>query len=125
MSDNIDNNQKIRGDELEFAEIIDVSTTSLAKELDDANAPTLIDFLSLDVEGAEWLVLKDFPFDRYKFQCIAIERPNTDLDLLLDENGYRQVKHMNFDVVYVHSDFISEMNLNPRFKFAFTPTKDW
>ena len=32
-----------------------------------------IDYLSLDVEGAEFEVLKNFPFDEYKFLSITIE----------------------------------------------------
>lgn len=38
-----------------------------------ANAPALIDFLSLDVEGAEIEVLKGIDFNRHKFRFMCIE----------------------------------------------------
>lgn len=39
-----------------------VQTVSLAKILRDFAAPRVIHFLSLDVEGAEFMILKEFPF---------------------------------------------------------------
>ena len=38
-----------------------------------AKAPTLIDFLSLDVEGAELDVLKGIDFTKYNFKYMVIE----------------------------------------------------
>ena len=69
--------------------------------------------------------MKEFPFDRYKFRCMAIERPNESLDLLLEENGYRQAAHLTDDVIFVHKDFLAEVNFDPKVRFAFTPRKDW
>ena len=125
VSEDTDNSERIRGNELSKAEILDVPTTTLEKELKHANAPTLIDFLSLDIEGAEWIALRNFPFDQYKFRCMAIERPNELLDLLLDSKGYRQVAHLKYDVIYVHCDFLADVNFEPKVRFAFTPRKDW
>jgi len=125
VSDELDNSEAVRGEELRAAEIVDIKTTTLEIELDKANAPALIDFLSLDVEGAEWLVLKNFDFSKYKFRFAAIERPTPELDLLLHHNGYRQVKHSQYDVFYVHADFLADLNWAPKFEFAFTPKKEW
>lgn len=125
VSNDTDNNEKIRGKELERAEIINIKTTTLEKELESINAPSLIDFMSLDVEGAEWIVMKNFPFNKYKIRCMAIERPNKKLDILLESEGYRQVNHLMYDVIYVHKDFLGSVNFNPNIKFAFTPRKDW
>ena len=33
----------------------------------------MIDYLSLDTEGSEAMILGGFPFDRYRFRIIAIE----------------------------------------------------
>ena len=51
-------------------------------------APQVIDYLSLDVEGAEWSVLRDFPFGEFTFLALTIERPNADLMALLEKNRY-------------------------------------
>ena len=124
VGDEFDNNRAIRGEQLKSAEIIEIPTTTLKRELDRFSAPNTIDFMSLDVEGAEYLIMKNFPFDKYKFKCMAIERPNVELDLLLEMNGYIQVKHLFYDVIYAHSDFVKQINLSPKYRFALTPTKD-
>ena len=41
--------------------------------LDESNSPNLIDFLSLDVEGAEIEVLKGINHKEYRFKLICIE----------------------------------------------------
>lgn len=125
VSESTDNNFKYRSDELKKANIIEINTSTLDKELDRNNAPSLIDYMSLDVEGAEYLVLKNFPFDKYKFRCMSIERPNKQLDILLDQNNYRQVAHLKFDVIYVHQDYLKDINFYPDIKFKFTPRKNW
>lgn len=125
VGDDFDNRLEVRGRQLKSAQIIDVPTTTLQSELDKFSAPKIIDFLSLDVEGAEYLVLKNFPFDKYKFKMATIERPNVELDLLLDANGYIQIRHLHYDVVYAHSDFLDQVNLEPKHCFAFTPRKKW
>jgi len=125
VSDDTDNSESVRGEQLKHAEIIELNTTTLIVELDNINAPKLIDFLSLDIEGAEWIALRNFDFSKYRFVCMAIERPNELLDILLDEHGYRQVAHLRYDVLYVHCEFLKDVNFNPNVKFAFTPRKAW
>lgn len=44
--------------------------------LEEAGAPDLIDFLSLDVEGNELNVLKGLDFSRYRFKYLLIEARN-------------------------------------------------
>ena len=67
---------------------VDMYTVPLTEILDRFDAPVLIDYLSLDVEGAEFYVMKSFAFDKYKIRVLTIERPNQDLVDLLYENGY-------------------------------------
>lgn len=50
-------------------------SVSLATILDDMKAPTTISYLSLDIEGAELYVMEKFPFQRYKFLTLTVERP--------------------------------------------------
>lgn len=49
---------------------------TLNKILDLSDAPKIIDFLSLDVEGAEYAVLNGIDFNKYKFKYIMIECRN-------------------------------------------------
>ena len=48
-------------------------TKTLEEVLNSVNAPTVIDYLSLDVEGHEYSILSTFPFDKYKFRCMTVE----------------------------------------------------
>lgn len=49
------------------------TTTTLGAILDSFDAPAVIDYLSLDVEGAEYAILSTFPFEKYSFRCITVE----------------------------------------------------
>ena len=104
----------------EIGELIEVQTTTLQAELRKANAPKVIDFMSLDVEGHEYQIMKNFPFDEYKFKAMTIELPCKNLDLLLDSKDYCQIAHLDFDVFYCHRDYLDQVNLNPKFPFRFT-----
>ena len=102
-----------------------METTTLERELERYSAPEVIEFLSLDIEGAEYLAMKNFPFNRYKFMCACIERPTPELDFLLGKNGYVQLSHISYDVIYGHRDFIKQVNMRLKFLFAITPKKKW
>lgn len=125
VGESFDNNWLNRGLELQTAEIHKLPTTTLYYELKKFSAPAIIDFMSMDVEGAEYFILKDFPFSEYKFRAMVIERPTPSLDLLLDLHGYRQVKHLNYDVFYSHVDYLRQINHSPSIRFKFTPRKTW
>ncbi|OLP80510.1 hypothetical protein AK812_SmicGene39084 [Symbiodinium microadriaticum] len=71
----------------EWKETLSYTTTSLASVLRQFGAPSQIDFLSLDVEGAESLVMKNFPWDTYTFSVLNVERPKPDLKQWLGDNG--------------------------------------
>jgi len=51
-------------------------TRTLQTILGMHNAPKFIEFLSLDTEGSEYEILKNFPFDIYTFGAMVIERGN-------------------------------------------------
>ena len=57
--------------------------------LQQVNAPKQIDYLSLDVEGAESIVMKSFPWDTHRFSVLTVERPHTDLVGMLRRHHYR------------------------------------
>jgi len=37
------------------------------------NSPKVIDYISIDTEGSEWEIIKNFDFDKYTFLTITIE----------------------------------------------------
>lgn len=99
-------------------------TKTLGSILDEFHAPSVIDYLSLDVEGHEYEILRTFPFDKYKFRCITVEHnePHQGPEMrmllrgILEKNGYRFVKgnddvknwgHGPIDDFYVHPQVVS------------------
>ncbi|CAB9498477.1 Methyltransferase FkbM [Seminavis robusta] len=85
-------------------------TASLVSILQKFNAPKVIDYLSLDVEGAEEFIMKEFPFHQpYTFRVISIERPKSVLKKKLQDAGYKHV--MDFkrgDTLWAHSSVYEE-----------------
>ena len=97
-------------------------TASLKTIFKKFNVPNKIDYLSLDVEGAEELIMNDFPFDQYQFDVLTIERVSVDLENLLKRNGYVLVHYFRrFDSMWVHRSLdyqgmIKEHELIPKFE---------
>ena len=79
-----------------------VEALPLAELLDRYRAPPVIDYFSLDVEGLETRILRNFPFHRYTFLAITIERPTRELNDLLFRHGYHFVRNSLYDTFYVH-----------------------
>ncbi|HEX2512897.1 MAG TPA: FkbM family methyltransferase [Xanthobacteraceae bacterium] len=74
--------------------VVEVKTTTLRDILRRGNAPSYIHYLNVDIEGAEYMALSEFPFDEYKFGAITIEHNNMEdqrakIRELLVKNGYR------------------------------------
>eukprot|EP00934_Nitzschia_sp_Nitz4_P001913 Nitzschia sp. Nitz4//scaffold242_size29646//3828//4860//NITZ4_008046-RA/size29646-snap-gene-0.68-mRNA-1//-1//CDS//3329543800//1913//frame0 len=69
-------------------------TTPALEVFERFNVPKVIDYLSLDIEGAEYLVMKDFPFDQYQFKILTVERPPKPLRELLESKGYVFLKSL-------------------------------
>jgi FkbM family methyltransferase len=88
----------------------DVETVSLNDLLSKYNAPTHIDYLSIDTEGSELEILKAFDFNKYGFRCITVEHNHTPMRdkiySLLTENGYvrKYVEVSQVDDWYVKCD---------------------
>lgn len=62
----------------------------------EANAPRVIDFLSLDVEGAEIEVLKGVDHSIFRFKYILVEcRSLPTMQAYLNGNGYRLLKNLS------------------------------
>ena len=70
------------------AAVVTRYTAPITEVLEKFQVPNTIDYLSLDVEGSEYEIMKDFPFDKYTIRVMTVERPNKQLQNLLKENGY-------------------------------------
>ena len=86
--------QFLQGDEVLF------EYGALARRLNDllqeSHAPKVIDFLSLDVEGAELEVLRGVDFKVYRFKYILVEcRDFNRMEHFLSEQGYSFVKNLS------------------------------
>ena len=84
-----------------------VNTISLNDLLYKYMAPKLIDYLSIDTEGSEYEILKNFDFKNYKFKVITCEHNYNEnrekIYKLLSENGYKRkfTKISKFEDWYV------------------------
>lgn len=78
-------------------------TASLGQVFELFQVPNQIDYLSLDVEGAELFIMEAFPFDKYQFSVLTIEWVPDGLKKLLMLNGYKLVHHFkDWETLWVH-----------------------
>ncbi len=67
-----------------------------------------VNYISIDVEGLEWEILKDFNFEKYDIEIFNIEKGNQNVKELLLKKGYRLVAETLSDWIFVKADLISE-----------------
>jgi FkbM family methyltransferase len=72
--------------------------------LETLEAPNVIDYLSLDVEGAETYVLQSFDFNKHIFLIMTVERPKKEFHEIAVANGYWWVNRLEVtgEMLYVH-----------------------
>ena len=91
-------------------------TTTLDHILEEYKAPKNIDYLSLDIEGSEYRILKNFDFNKYNIKIISIERAfsidknnkskeyiNSKklLQELLSNNNYKHIQSCGYDDMFI------------------------
>jgi FkbM family methyltransferase len=90
------------------APLVEFTTATLDEILAKANAPNNIDFMSIDIEGAEYAALHGLSFDRYKIEAIALENDGeperSKIRSLLESKGYKLVRTWKTDDWYVLHD---------------------
>ena len=94
------------------SKIIKTNCITFKDLLSKYNAPKLIDYMSVDVEGAEFLVLNDFPFDEFIVSIITFEAAISEgsfhkekakkIECLLKQNGYFFIKSLGHDFLFAH-----------------------
>lgn len=98
-----------------FAEVrakghaIQVETVSLVDLLGQHNAPAVIDYLSIDTEGSEYVLLSRFDFSRYAINLISVEqnrRTEAKIEDLLKMQGFDRVfkEFSQWDGWYLRSE---------------------
>jgi FkbM family methyltransferase len=88
-----------------------VDTISLEDLLKKHNAPKCITYLSIDTEGSEWEILKEFNFNSFEAIFLSIEhnynQNRENIQNLLLSNGYIRI----FEKISAFEDWF----INPRF----------
>jgi FkbM family methyltransferase len=89
------------------APTVEFVSATLDEILAKAHAPTYIDYMNLDVEGAEYEVLRGLSFDRYQVGSLTVEHNyetvrREAIHNLLAAKGYVRVRSWEVDDWYVH-----------------------
>ncbi len=89
----------------EQAPTVTFTTVTLADILKRGNAPQRIDYMSLDIEGAELEALRAFPFDRYRLGALDVEHnyeepKRSQIETLMKNHGYTRVHSWMQDDFY-------------------------
>jgi hypothetical protein len=89
-------------------------TIPLLEIFQQFQVPKVIDYLSLDVEGAEEFIMKGFPLDDYQVRLLTIERPKEALRDVLESHGYQQLQRISRwgETLWTHKDVYSELELS-------------
>ena len=95
------------------AQVLQMWTQTLGKLLLQQSAPREIDYLSIDVEGAEERVFAGVDMQEYRFRCMTVERPCAALRAKLGKHGYLLIKEIpGYDCFYIHESFQAQYENN-------------
>jgi hypothetical protein len=108
-----------RGEEFdngeEYAKVsIPAFTVPLEEILERTDTPHVIDYLSLDVEGAETYIIKNFPLSSYQIKIMTVERPDEELQQHLKANGFKLMGDISDfgESLWIHNDFMNGLDLS-------------
>jgi FkbM family methyltransferase len=103
-------NKFIHSDKKISSNLISVKTIDFKDLLKKHKVPSLINYISIDTEGTEYEILKNFPFDSYKVKCWTVEHnygPLRDkIKKLFHDNGYKRI----FEDESLHDDFYIQIS---------------
>jgi len=91
------------------APLVEFTTITIDDILQKGNAPRHIDYLSIDVEGAEFEALKGLSLDKYEVDAITIEHNDEkekreSIQHLLESKGFVRVRSWLTDDWYLRKD---------------------
>lgn len=106
--------------------MINMVTISLNDCLEKYNAPTIIDYMSIDTEGTEYEILSALDFNKYKINYIAIEHNYQEdkrekIKKLFEEHGYSRYRENKFDDDYIRNDFMHSQEFTKNTDVPITP----
>lgn len=101
----------------------DVASVTLTTLLDFAGAPAVMDYLSLDVEGAEFQVVKGLDHSKYTFLIVTVERPKSNTHHALSRAGYRFMYVMTSfgECIYIHKSIPNYVELMKQYRQTSQP----
>lgn len=98
-------------------EMYNVFSISLDELLKEHNAPRHIDYMSIDTEGSEFLILNNFNFNNYDIDIITVEHNynsemRDNLKSLLEKNNFTRIldSHSKWDDWYLSNKFLNGIN---------------
>lgn len=99
---------------------LQIQSRTLTDVLNEVNAPKTIDYISLDIEGAEYDALLAFPFDEYEFIIMTVEHNlylgdsvnKENINKLLTSKGYVLYRE---NVCNVGNDPFEDWYINPKY----------
>ncbi|KAL7573957.1 hypothetical protein ACA910_001966 [Epithemia clementina (nom. ined.)] len=77
------------------------------------HARNRIDYMLLDAQGAEYFVMKEFPFHQYTIMVLTVERVKQPMVDLLTEHGYVHMTLLSSgigDSLWCHNSFCDSLN---------------
>ena len=114
VGDQMDNKKNVGKKRNSVSETEKRYTISLRSIFRKFDVPPTIDYMSLDVEGAEELIMQDFPHDAHKILFITIERPKPGLRTLLEANGYKFVMMLIYwgETLWIHESVLDHLSMS-------------
>ena len=92
---------------------VSLSTQTLQNVLEQHNAPKVIDYCSVDIEGAEDRMLNGVDLQTYTFRAMTIERPSPAVKEKLARHGYLVVREIpRLDTFFIHESFVDQYRAN-------------
>lgn len=96
-------------------EVIEVETVSLNDLLTQHQAPDVVDYVSVDTDGSEPMIMQGFDFARQHVLSWTIEHNNepwrADIKTLMEQHGYTRVleRFSSYDDWYLHQDVLERL----------------
>jgi hypothetical protein len=96
------------------AKTVELVTATLDEILAKGHSPQYIDYMSIDVEGAEYDALQGLSLDRYQVGTFTIEhnfeaKKREAIRALLEGKGYVRVRVWEVEDWYVHPEIASRI----------------
>lgn len=103
--------------ESESKSFVTVSAIDVFHRMD---VPHHIDYMSLDVEGAEEFIMRAFPMEDFHISILSVEGSTPSLGEFLVSNGFRMVARLGEDALWAHESIKEELNSVQLTKYAAT-----